>query len=137
MLQKGINYLALDLIDIKDNLNDLKQIYNFLEDLAFNLSFETIHKPVLVPYYYGKVEDDCGISCYLMTKGGYITFHIFEKRNIAYFDIVRKGEIDNEKIIELVTTFVESQHFQIHSKILLCLNIYYNVVIPQKLLLIQ
>ena len=62
MLQKGINYLALDLIDIKDNLNDLKQIYNFLEDLAFNLSFETIHKPVLVPYYYGKVEDDCGIS---------------------------------------------------------------------------
>lgn len=111
MLQKSINYLALDLIDIKNNLNDLKQIYNFLEDLAFNLSFETIHKPVLVPYYYGKVEDDCGISCYLMIEGGYITFHIFEKRNIAYFDIVRKGEIDSEKIIELVTTFVESQHY--------------------------
>ena len=116
MSQENTNYLALDLINIKDNLNDLLEIYNFLDNLAKKLNYITIHKPVLIPYYYGKVKKDCGVSCYLFIEGGYITFHIFEKRNIAYFDIVKNGEIEDGKIIDLLTKFVESQNYNKYSK---------------------
>lgn len=110
------NYLALDSIDIKRNLNNLMGIYNFLDELANCLEYKLIHKPVLIPYYHGKVPKDCGISCYaFFEQGGYLTLHIFEKRRIAYFDIVYKEEIDEQKIIAKVSSFVGSKKYNLQS----------------------
>ena len=56
MLQKPTNFCSIDLIDIRDNLNDISEIYNFLNSLyLIDSSLKEIYKPVIVPYYYGKV----------------------------------------------------------------------------------
>ena len=109
-------YLALDLIDIRDKLNDLLEIYNFLSQLAVNLREKELYKPVLIPYYHGKIKEDCGVSCYLFFEsGGYVTFHIFEKRKIAYLDIVSNKKI-NRNIIEFVKDFSQAKNCNVYSK---------------------
>lgn len=111
-------YLALDLIDIKENYNNLLQIYTLL-DTAINkvLKFKTIHKPVLIPYYYGKIKRDCGISCYSFFDGGYITIHIFEKRKIAYLDIVSHKDFDKEQIINFISQELETNKYNKYTEI--------------------
>lgn len=111
------NYLALDLIDIKSDYNNMMEIYSFLEGIINKkLKAKEIHKPVLIPYYHGKVKSDCGISCYAFFEGGYVTFHVFEKRNLAYFDIVSRDAIDSKKITGYVQKLLEAKSVNVYTE---------------------
>jgi len=110
------NYLALDLINIKEDYNDLMQIYTFLDDIIKNiLHFTQIHKPILIPYYHGKIKQDCGVSCYSFFNGGHITLHIFEKRKLAYLDIVSEQPFDINNIVEYVLQKCETETYNIYT----------------------
>jgi len=111
------DYLALDLINIKDDLNNQTEIYNFMSSIAMILDEEELYKPVLIPYYHGRNKNDCGISCYSFFNnwGGYATFHIFEKRKIAYFDIVSSKKIKRE-VVEKVKEFCQTKACNIYLK---------------------
>jgi len=114
VLQKLTNFCSIDLIGIKDDLNNLSDIYNFLDNLCLlDKTFKEIHKPIIVPYYYGKVPNDCGVSCFLGFEGGYMAFHIFEKRNIAYFDIVSEKKFNEKPIIEKVSKFCGTSNIKV------------------------
>lgn len=116
MSQKTIKFLSIDLIDTKDGLNNLSDIYNFMDKLLLKANLKQIHKPVLIPYYHGKVKRDAGISCYAFFEGGYSTFHIFEKRKIAYFDIISNEEtFDKQAIIKSITKFCDTKNIIINS----------------------
>ncbi len=106
MSLKTIKFLSIDLIDVKDELNNLLEIYNFMDKLLLQANLKQIHKPVLIPYYHGKVKRDAGVSCYAFFEGGYCTFHIFEKRKIAYFDIISDGQnFDTSTITTNITKY--------------------------------
>jgi len=112
----SLNYFAIDLINIKENFSDLMQIYSFLDDVVSNvLKFDQINKPTLIPYYHGKVEQDCGVSCYTFLYGGYVTFHIFEKRRLAYFDIVSDKLFDIDKVIKFVSQICETANYNVYT----------------------
>lgn len=99
--QKNIKYLSIDLIDTKDGLNNLIEIYTFMDKLLSLANLKEIQKPVLIPYYHGKVKRDAGVSCYAFFEGGYCTLHIFEKRKIAYLDVISNSqEFDNQIFIK-------------------------------------
>ena len=102
------------MINVRDNLNNLIEIYEFLSQLVLELGEKELYKPILIPYYHGKIKKDCGVSCFTFLKnGGYLTFHIFEKRKIAYFDIVSTNKID-KKIVTSVTSFCQTNKFNIY-----------------------
>lgn len=108
-------YLSVDLINVKEDLNDLKHIYDYLDGVIANvLKLKSLHKPILIPYYYGKKEEDCGVSCYAFFAGGYLTLHIFEKRRIAYFDIVSDKKIDNKKVLTGLENFMGTSEYNIY-----------------------
>lgn len=110
------SFLALDLIDIKENFSNLMQIYSFLDNIIVNvIKLKQIHKPVLIPYYYGTVKQDCGISCYSFFDGGYVTFHIFEKRRLAYFDVISKKQFNVDKVIKFVSQECETCRYNIYT----------------------
>lgn len=112
---KTVNFLSLDLIGIRDRLNNLLEIYNFLDNMIDELGLKKIFRPVLIPYYHGKVETDCGVSCYSLFDGGYCTFHIFERRKIAYFDIVSEKAIDKQKVIDFTTKYCKTKKVLVNS----------------------
>lgn len=115
MLQKTINFLSVDLIDTKENLNDLHDIYNFMDNILKLAKLNIIYKPVLIPYYHGKIKNDCGISCYAFFDGGYSTIHIFEKRKIAYFDIMSTKQFNKQIIIDTVSNFCGAKDILLNS----------------------
>ena len=115
MLPKSINFISIDLIDIRKDLNNLMEIYNFIDSILQSTNLKPVNKPVLIPYYYGKIKENCGISCYQFLKGGYCTFHVFEERRIAYFDIMSHDAFDKLLIIDKLTKFCHTKKIIINT----------------------
>lgn len=135
MSQKTIKFLSIDLIDIKGELNNLSEIYNFMDKLLLQTNLKQIHKPVLIPYYYGKLKRDVGVSSYAFFDGGYCTFHIFEKRRIAYFDIISDIQDFNTKsITKNLTKFCGTKNIIINDNIKLSEKISKKIFGPHYLL---
>ena len=94
----------------------VKRLSKNLDEIIIKvLKCKQIHKPTLIPYYHGKVKKDCGVSCYSFFDGGYITFHIFEKRRIAYFDIVSNESFDVDKVIKFASKICETKKYNIYT----------------------
>jgi len=83
----------------RDTCNDLKYIYNLLNEMAHELKLKPICPPQLVPYYYGVVPEDDGISAFLLLEGGHITLHAFPYRECYFIDLYSPVDFD-DKILE-------------------------------------
>jgi S-adenosylmethionine/arginine decarboxylase-like enzyme len=77
-------------------LNDIKYINDTLNHLVYALKVNPICPPQLIPYYYGKVKDDLGISAFILLEGGHITIHTFPIRECYFVDIFYDGDFDEE-----------------------------------------
>lgn len=108
-----MDYLAIDCLEIKKNLNNAMDIYNFLDSIVEICNLKAVNKPYIIPYYYGKVKNDEGISCLQLLEDGYMTFHVFEHRRIAYFDLRTKVKVDKQIILDQLTKFAKSKKFYI------------------------
>ncbi len=86
----------------RDVLNDLKYITYILNEMALELNVTPIAPPQLVPYYYGKVAEDDGISAFVLLEGGHITIHTFPFRECYFADIFYAGDFDTERVISLL-----------------------------------
>ncbi len=90
---------AYDLYNCKNNnLDNCLQVYSLNEDIAKELEIKPVYKPIIVPYFYGKVKEDEGISCLNIFEDrngflGFFTLHTFSQRKIAYFDSFSNAEI--------------------------------------------
>ena len=83
-------------------LDDVKYINDLLQELAFHLDLKPISPPTLIPYYYGKVREDIGISAYILLSCGHITIHTFPLRECYFLDVFSKDDFKEKKLIEFL-----------------------------------
>lgn len=69
------------------HLDDIKYINDVLNKIIFALKLDPVTPPQLIPYYYGKVKEDIGVTAYLLLEGGHITIHTFPLRECYFVDI--------------------------------------------------
>ncbi len=90
---------AYDLYHCKNkNLDNCFEMYLLNQDLMKEFNVKPIYKPIIVPYFYGKVKEDEGVSClnFFEDKNGFLgffTLHTFSQRKTAYFDSFSKTKI--------------------------------------------
>lgn len=75
-------------------LDDMKVINQVLSDVTYELNLDPICPPVIIPYYYGKVKDDKGISAFVLLEGGHITIHTFPIRKCYFVDVFFVGDFN-------------------------------------------
>ncbi len=80
------------------NLENLLYINDTLNKLAYKLGLEPIANPYLIPYYYGRVKEDIGVSAFLLLKGGHITIHTFPLRECYFLDAFSTDNFE-EKVL--------------------------------------
>ena len=88
--------------------NNILHINELLNEIAFELELEPICPPQLIPYYYGRVKEDVGITSFMMLRGGHITIHTFPIRECYFVDCVSEKDFDVDKFYDL---FFEKLHF--------------------------
>lgn len=83
-------------------LDDIKLINEFLCDLVFHLGLEAIAPPTIIPYYYGKIKEDIGVSSYVLLSCGHVTIHTFPLRECYFLDVFSKDSFDDLKLKEFL-----------------------------------
>lgn len=82
------------------SLNDLTTIYQLLNYLGYKFDLEPIAPPHLIPYYYGRVKKDSGITAYVLLRGGHITIHTFPFRECYFVDVFSPKDFDEQSIYD-------------------------------------
>ena len=83
-------------------LDDIKLINQTLTELAYHLDLDPICPPSIVPYYYGKVKEDIGVSAFILLEGGHITIHTFPMRECYFVDCFTTKDFKEEIIKEFL-----------------------------------
>lgn len=100
-------HFTLDAYGAKtSNLEDIKYINDVLNRIIFDLKLNPITPPQLIPYYYGKVKEDIGLTAFLLLEGGHITIHTFPLRKCYFLDIYTPDEFDDKLALELCQDFL-------------------------------
>ncbi len=84
------------------NLENLVYINDTLNKLAYHLGLEPIANPYLIPYYYGRVKEDIGVSAFLLLKGGHITIHTFPLRECYFLDAFSTTNFDEKLLADML-----------------------------------
>ena len=81
-------------------LDDIKLINQLLNDLVYKLELRPIAPPNIIPYYYGKVKEDIGISAFILLEGGHVTIHTFPKRECYFIDCFTQRDFDENVLYD-------------------------------------
>lgn len=81
-------------------LDEMKLINQLLTEAIYNLGLNPICPPCIIPYYYGKVREDIGISAYVLLEGGHITIHTFPIRECYFVDCFTTADFDENKLFK-------------------------------------
>ena len=79
----------------------IQLVQEVLEEVPFHLALEPAMPPFLLPYYNGVVPEDCGISAFVLLRGGHVTLHTFSFREAYFADIVTAQPYTAERAQEL------------------------------------
>lgn len=85
-------------------LDNLKSVYDSIVKITNVLGVKTIMPPSLIPYYYGSVKEDDGISAFVLLKGGHFTIHTFPQRECYFVDMLYDGFVGETKLLEALRT---------------------------------
>lgn len=83
-----------------NQLDDMKLINQLLNEIVYKMGLEPICPPHIIPYYYGKVKEDLGISAYVLLKCGHITIHTFPIRECYFIDLFTKDDFDEKQLVD-------------------------------------
>ena len=83
---------------ISNQLDDMKVINNVLTNLTYELDLDPICPPTIIPYYYGKVKEDIGISAFVILDGGHVTIHTFPVRECYFIDVYSTGDFNEQEV---------------------------------------
>jgi len=87
---------------VESKLNDIKYIFELINKLTYYLDVKSIMPPMIIPYYYGTIPEDHGISAFVMLEGGHFTIHTFSYRECYFADLLYSDYFDSEKFIHLL-----------------------------------
>lgn len=79
-----------------EEMDNLRSMYDNIVKLCYDLKLKNVMPPILVPYYYGSVKEDDGISAYVILSGGHFTIHAFPQRECYFADIFLEDFISEE-----------------------------------------
>lgn len=82
------------------SLNDLTTVYQILNYVGYKFGLVPIAPPHIIPYYYGRVKKDSGISAYVLLKGGHVTIHTFPFRECYFVDVFSTTDFDEKQIYD-------------------------------------
>lgn len=82
------------------NLENLLYLNDTLNKIAYNLNLEPIATPYLIPYYYGSIKEDIGVSAFLLLRGGHITIHTFPLRECYFVDVFSVINFEEQKLVD-------------------------------------
>lgn len=97
------------------NLDNLKAIYDGIIKITNFLGLKTIMPPSLIPYYYGSVKEDDGISAFVLLKGGHFTIHTFPQRECYFVDVLYDGFVNESKLTEVLREEFPFERNIVHS----------------------
>ena len=104
-----MKHVMLDAYGCEENqLSNILHINSFLNELSYVMGLEPVAPPTLIPYYYGSVKEDVGISAYVLLKGGHITIHTFPLRECYFVDCFSQKDFDENEFYKL---FYKKFHF--------------------------
>lgn len=83
---------------ISNQLDDMKVINNVLTNLTYELDLDPICPPTIIPYYYGKVKEDIGISAFVILDGGHVTIHTFPLRECYFVDVFSTRDFNEQEV---------------------------------------
>lgn len=81
--------------------NNMLSVNNLINDICTQLNLKPIAPPIIIPFYYGKVADDDGISAFVLLEGGHFTIHTFYKRRCAFIDLLF-DEFEGEYLVKML-----------------------------------
>ena len=96
-------HLTLDAYGAKNlHLDDIKYINDVLNRVIYELKLDPVTPPQLIPYYYGRVKEDIGVTAYMLLEGGHITIHTFPLRECYFVDLFVPTNFDDKRALELI-----------------------------------
>ena len=79
-------------------LDDIKYINQLLNDIVYNFNLKPVTPPQIIPYYYGKVSEDIGVSAFVVLEGGHFTIHTFPLRECYFVDCVSQNNYNEVEL---------------------------------------
>lgn len=78
----------------RSRFDHIQLIQEVLEELPSRLGIEPAAPAFLLPYYNGVVPEDCGVSAFVLLRGGHFTLHTFSFREAFFADFVAPTTFD-------------------------------------------
>jgi S-adenosylmethionine/arginine decarboxylase-like enzyme len=76
----------------------MKLINQLLTELVYTLDLNPICPANIIPYYYGKVKEDIGISAFVILDGGHVTIHTFPLRECYFVDVFSTRDFNEQEV---------------------------------------
>ncbi len=104
-----MKHITLDCYgSVQHSLDSMILINQLLTNLTYQVGLNPITPPHIIPYYYGKVKEDIGISGYVLLEGGHVTIHTFPMRECYFVDVFSTSDYDEKAIYKF---FMENLPF--------------------------
>lgn len=87
---------------LNSHLDDIRYINDVLNKIIFSLKLNPVTPPQLIPYYYGKVKEDIGVTAFMLLEGGHITIHTFPLRECYFVDLYVPTDFDDKEAYALL-----------------------------------
>ena len=95
-----MKHTTLDAYGAKHYLEDIKGMNDTLTELCQELELDPICPPYLLPYYYGRVKEDVGVSGYVLLEGGHATIHTFPLRECYFVDVFSIKDYNEDDLLD-------------------------------------
>jgi S-adenosylmethionine/arginine decarboxylase-like enzyme len=97
-------------VKAKIPLGDPSFINQTINLVLFDLGLKPISPAYLLPYDYGLIPLDEGLSSYLFLEGGHFTIHTFPLRGCFFVDLYTPQTIDQKRFEKVLNTYWPSDN---------------------------
>ena len=97
-------------VKAKIPLGDPSFINQTINLVLFDLGLKPISPAYLLPYDYGLIPLDEGLSSYLFLEGGHFTIHTFPLRGCFFVDLYTPQTIDQKRLEKVLNTYWPSDN---------------------------
>ena len=108
----NLQHFFFDGYDIDNELlGNVSYVKSFIKEI--NIVTNTNEDEVtIVPYFNGKVEEDGGISCLILSKYFHFTCHTFSFKNTVFIDCFGLDNC-NEKILPIILKYFKTNNYDL------------------------
>lgn len=85
-----------------ERTDNLRDVYEVINNVVNMIGADAIMPPQLVPYYYCEKPEDTGISAFVLLKGGHFTIHTFPQYGCYFADLLYNGLVSVNDIESLL-----------------------------------